>query len=162
MSEIIGFDNVVKLYENFKGSQINFPTRLFSKEFVLEEALKAYDGTSESINLIATKYSYSERTIRKLLKNHIFIFRRNFSVTSYHLNHRFNYCSICFCFDSRQVSVHYKLHTIGNIHFCTFMGSKYLYFLYSVVDWNNCSYCRPDCLHNKKEKASANGQQRTN
>ena len=32
MSEIIGFDNVVKLYENFKGSQINFPTRLFSKE----------------------------------------------------------------------------------------------------------------------------------
>lgn len=71
MSEIIGFDNVVKLYENFKGSQINFPTRLFSKEFVLQEALKTYDGTSESINLIATKYSYSERTIRKLLKNHL-------------------------------------------------------------------------------------------
>jgi len=71
MSEIIGFDNVVKLYENFKGSQINFPTRLFSKEFVLQEAIKAYDGTSESINLIATKYSYSERTIRKLLKDHI-------------------------------------------------------------------------------------------
>lgn len=71
MSEIIGFDNVVKLYENFKGSQINFPTRLFSKEFVLKEALKSYDGTSESINLIATKYSYSERTIRKLLKNNL-------------------------------------------------------------------------------------------
>ena len=68
MSEIIGFDNVVKLYDNFKGSQINFPTRLFSKEFVLQEALKTYDGTSESINLIATKYSYSERTISKLLK----------------------------------------------------------------------------------------------
>lgn len=71
MSEIIGFDNVVKLYENFKGSQINFPTRLFSKEFVLQEALKTYDGTSESINIIATKYSYSERTIRKLLKDHL-------------------------------------------------------------------------------------------
>lgn len=71
MSEIIGFDNVVKLYENFRGSQINFPTRLFSKEFVLQEALKSYDGTSESINLIATKYSYSERTIRKLLKQHL-------------------------------------------------------------------------------------------
>jgi Mor family transcriptional regulator len=71
ISEIIGFDNVVKLYENFKGSQINFPTRLFSKEFVLQEAIKAYDGTSESINMIATKYSYSERTIRKLLKEHL-------------------------------------------------------------------------------------------
>lgn len=70
MSEIIGFDNVVKLYENFRGSQINFPTKLFSKEFVLQEALKTYDGTSKSINMIAIKYSYSERTIRKLLKDH--------------------------------------------------------------------------------------------
>ena len=67
----IGFDNVVKLYEHFKGSQINFPTRLFSKEFVLQEAIKKYDGSIESINKVAIKYSYSERTIRKLLKNHI-------------------------------------------------------------------------------------------
>lgn len=71
MNEIIGFDNVVKLYEHFKGSQINFPTRLFSKEFVLQEAIKKYDGSIESINKVAIKYSYSERTIRKLLKNHI-------------------------------------------------------------------------------------------
>jgi len=68
MSELIGFDNVMKLYDHFRGSQVNFPTRLFSKEFVLQEALRAYDGTSESINAIATKYSYSERTIRKLIK----------------------------------------------------------------------------------------------
>ena len=34
MNEIIGFDNVMKLYEHYKGSQINFPTRLFSKEFI--------------------------------------------------------------------------------------------------------------------------------
>ena len=40
MSELIGFDNVLKLYENFRGSQVNFPTRLFSKEFVLQEALR--------------------------------------------------------------------------------------------------------------------------
>ncbi len=71
MNGIIGFDNVVKLYEHFKGSQINFPTRLFSKEFVLSEAIKRYDGSSKSINIVATKYSYSERTIRKLLKKSI-------------------------------------------------------------------------------------------
>ena len=71
MSELIGFDNVLKLYENFRGSQVNFPTRLFSKEFVLQEALRLYDGTSESINSIAVKYGYSERTIRKLLKEHL-------------------------------------------------------------------------------------------
>lgn len=69
ISELIGFDNTTKLYKHFAGSQINFPTRLFSKEFVLSEAVKAYDGTPESINKIAVKYNYSERTIRKLLKD---------------------------------------------------------------------------------------------
>ena len=68
ISDLIGFDDAVKLYENFRGSQVNFPTKLFSKEFVQQEAIKTYDGTSESINKIATKYNYSERTIRKLLK----------------------------------------------------------------------------------------------
>lgn len=71
MSELIGFDNTVKIYKYFAGSQINFPTKLFSKEFVLQEAIKIYDGTSISINKIATKYNYSERTVRKLLKNNI-------------------------------------------------------------------------------------------
>lgn len=68
ISDIIGLDNTIKLYENFHGNQVNFPTRLFSKEYVLKQAKKDYDGTSESINKIATKYNYSERTIRKLLK----------------------------------------------------------------------------------------------
>lgn len=71
ISELIGFDNAVKIYESFRGSQVNFPTRLFSKEFVLQEAIKAYDGTSESVNLIAIKYNYSERTVRKLLKENL-------------------------------------------------------------------------------------------
>ena len=71
ISELIGFDNTAKLYKHFAGSQINFPTRLFSKEFVLNEAVKAYDGTSDSINKIAVKYNYSERTIRKLLRDNL-------------------------------------------------------------------------------------------
>lgn len=71
ISELIGFDNAVKLYENFRGNQVNFPQKLFSKEFVLQEASKAYDGTSESINRIATKYNYSERTIRNWMKEQL-------------------------------------------------------------------------------------------
>ena len=71
ISEIIGFDNAVKLYENFRGNQVNFPQKLFSKEFVLQEASRAYDGTSESINRIATKYNYSERTIRNWMKEQL-------------------------------------------------------------------------------------------
>lgn len=66
--EIIGFENTVKLYNQMKGSQINFPTRLYSKEYVALEAEKTYDCTSDSLNKIAAEYNYSERTIRKLLK----------------------------------------------------------------------------------------------
>ncbi len=71
ISELIGFDNTTKIYKHFAGSQVNFPTRLFSKEFVLQEAIKSYDGTSVSINKIAVKYNYSERTVRKLLKENL-------------------------------------------------------------------------------------------
>ena len=39
ISELVGFDNCSKIYKHFAGSQINFPTRLFSKEFVLQEAI---------------------------------------------------------------------------------------------------------------------------
>ena len=70
ISEIIGFDNTVKLYENFHGCSVNFPAKLFSIEFVVQEAIKSYDRTSESIHRIAVKYNYSERTIRKRLKEH--------------------------------------------------------------------------------------------
>ena len=62
ISELIGFDNTTKLYKHFAGSQINFPTRLFSKEFVLSEAVKAYDGTSESIN---RSFEFTEKYILK-------------------------------------------------------------------------------------------------
>lgn len=69
MNDVIGYENVEKLYIHFKGTQVNFPTKLFSKEYVVEEAKRNYDGTNASINRIAVKYSYSERTIRKLLKS---------------------------------------------------------------------------------------------
>lgn len=69
ISEEIGFDNAVKIYNLFCGCQINFPTRLYSKEFVQGEAKKRYNGTNQSINNIATKYNYSERTIRKMLQD---------------------------------------------------------------------------------------------
>lgn len=71
ISELIGTDNTIKLYEHFRGSQVNFPTRLYSKGFVLQEAIRRYNGTSESINAVAVKYGYSERTVRKPLKQHL-------------------------------------------------------------------------------------------
>ena len=69
ISEEIGFDNAVKIYNLFCGCQINFPTRLYSKEYVQKVARKAYNGTNQSVNFIASKYNYSERMIRKMLQD---------------------------------------------------------------------------------------------
>lgn len=68
LKDLVGYDNVLIIYEYFKGSQVNFPTKLFSKDFVISEAAKEYDGSTESLNRIASKYSYSQRTIRKMLQ----------------------------------------------------------------------------------------------
>lgn len=71
LKDLIGYDSVLVIYECFKGSQVNFPTKLYSKEFVMSEAKKEYDGSTESLNRIAAKYGYSQRTIRKMLQENI-------------------------------------------------------------------------------------------
>lgn len=69
MSTLLGIDVTLKIYEHFKGQQISFPVRLFSQEFVMSEIARSYDGTN--INALATKFGYSERWIREVLKKQI-------------------------------------------------------------------------------------------
>lgn len=69
LADLVGYENTYKIYHSFRGAQINFPTRFFSKEYVTQEVIKNYDGSAESINFIASKYHYSERTVRNLLKS---------------------------------------------------------------------------------------------
>lgn len=69
ISSLLGIDITLKIYEHFKGQQISFPVRLFSQEFVVSEIARSYDGTN--INALATKFGYSERWIREVLKRQI-------------------------------------------------------------------------------------------
>ena len=65
---IVGVEKTLELYKMLCGSQINFPTRLYDRDYVCKEASKMYNGTSESINQIAARFGYSERTIRKMVQ----------------------------------------------------------------------------------------------
>ena len=67
LSEIIGLDATLELYLRFKGQQVSFPVRLYSPHLIQQNVIKEYDGTN--IAELARKYDYSEKTIRRMIKD---------------------------------------------------------------------------------------------
>ncbi len=66
LCDLIGVDNMQKLYAQYKGFQISFPTRLYSKEYVREVVKREYNGSNTKA--LARKLGYSERWIRKIVE----------------------------------------------------------------------------------------------
>ena len=67
ISEKLGMDTAMEIYQLFKGQQINFPVRFFNPARIQQIIVKEYDGTN--IRTLATKYNYSEKTIRRIIKD---------------------------------------------------------------------------------------------
>lgn len=69
ISELIGLDATLKLYLHFKGQQVNFPIRLYNPHLIQKNVIKEFDGTN--IAELAHKYDYSERTIRRMIRDSV-------------------------------------------------------------------------------------------
>ena len=67
ISEAFGMDVAIQMYQTYKGMQITFPTRLFNPEYVKIQVPIEYDG--KNIKQLAKKYGYSEKTIRRMIKD---------------------------------------------------------------------------------------------
>ena len=67
ISEIIGLEATLKIYLRFKGQQVSFPVRLYNPQMIQQSVIKEYDGTN--IAALAQKYDYSEKTIRRMIKD---------------------------------------------------------------------------------------------
>lgn len=67
VSEKLGMDTAMEIYQMFKGQQINFPVRFFNPTRIQQIIVKEYDGTN--IRTLAIKYNYSEKTIRRIIKD---------------------------------------------------------------------------------------------
>jgi len=67
VSEKLGMGTAMEIYQMFKGQQINFPVRFFNPARIQQIIVKEYDGTN--IRTLATKYNYSEKTIRRIIKD---------------------------------------------------------------------------------------------
>lgn len=66
VSEKLGMDTAMEIYRMFKGQQISFPTRFFNPVRIQQIIVQEYDGTN--VRLLATKYNYSEKTIRRIIR----------------------------------------------------------------------------------------------
>lgn len=69
LANLLGIDAVLKIHSAYRGQQVTFPVQLFSKEFLKKQIVEEYDGYN--VKQLATKYGYSEKWIRKILKEHI-------------------------------------------------------------------------------------------
>ncbi len=54
------------MYKNYKGLQVNFPKRLYDRDYVINQAIEA-DKKGQSLKHLAIKYDYSERWIREMI-----------------------------------------------------------------------------------------------
>ena len=66
IADEIGLENTLAIYKLFHGTQISFPSRLFSKEYTHQAIISEYNGNN--IPQLAQKYNYSERRIWRILK----------------------------------------------------------------------------------------------
>lgn len=69
ISENLGMDTAMSIYQMFKGQQITFPVRFFNPSRIQELVVQEYDGTN--VRTLAIKYNYSEKTIRRIIKDSV-------------------------------------------------------------------------------------------
>ena len=66
ISERLGMDTAMEIYRMFKGQQISFPVRFFNPAKIQRLIIEEYNGTN--LKILATKYNYSEKTVRRIIK----------------------------------------------------------------------------------------------
>lgn len=69
ISEKLGMDTAMSIYQMFKGQQISFPVRFFNPAKIQQIIVQEYDGTN--IRTLAVKYNYSEKTVRRIIKDSV-------------------------------------------------------------------------------------------
>lgn len=66
IADEIGVENALAIYNLFRGTQVSFPSRLFSKDYIHKAIISEYNGNN--VPQLAQKYNYSERSVWRILK----------------------------------------------------------------------------------------------
>ena len=63
----IGVDAAVAIHDMFKGQQILFPQKLYSKEYIYNYIKENYNG--RNVRELSQKFGYSDRRVRQILND---------------------------------------------------------------------------------------------
>lgn len=69
ISDRLGMDTAMDIYQLFKGQQVSFPMRFFNSDCIRKIIVQEYDGTNAK--KMAMKYDYSEKTIRRIIRESV-------------------------------------------------------------------------------------------
>ena len=61
----VGSENAIKIHNLFKGQQIQFPQKLYKKEYIYSYIRQNYNG--QNIRELSQKFGYSDRRVRQIL-----------------------------------------------------------------------------------------------
>ena len=67
IAEALDMETAKEIHRMFHGQQVTLPVRLYSAKYIKAVIQEEYDGTN--LRALARKYGYSEKTIRRMLKN---------------------------------------------------------------------------------------------
>ena len=54
VAETVGVENAYKIYSHFKGLQLMFPLKFYSKEYIMQQICSEYNG--KNVQALARKY----------------------------------------------------------------------------------------------------------
>lgn len=69
MFEVLGEDITLKIYEDYRGQQVTFPMRLYSKFYILDYVRKNFDGSN--IKKLSRELGYTEKWLKELIKREL-------------------------------------------------------------------------------------------
>lgn len=69
IADKIGVDAAVAIHEMFKGQQIMFPQKLYSKEYIYGYIKDNYNG--RNVRELAKMFGYSDRRVRQIINETI-------------------------------------------------------------------------------------------
>ena len=66
MLTILQFEDILMMHQAYKGLQVTFPKRLYSKDYVRGKVISEYNGSN--LKELSKRYRYSERRIRQMMR----------------------------------------------------------------------------------------------
>lgn len=71
LSELVGVAGMQKVYAEYRGTQVQYPMRLYDRNAVSQLIRKNYDGTN--LKELSQYYGYSQRWMKEQLKKNVML-----------------------------------------------------------------------------------------